>query len=151
MYREASRRGVELAKTGQIDKAMDAFAEMMSGRKEDQLFSYLQRADLLEELGRYEESLALYRLATALAPEWDLLGVGVYTSLLRCGRFDEAVEHAKSFFAGRLELPHPDPVVEGHRQNIVRLLNMNEEAYSRTRQRLLEDPVSCLAEGGPPL
>ena len=135
---EAHRRGVALEREGKLEQALAAFSELSTQDDYSHLARSLCRGRILWKLQRLEEAVEAYQKAISIKPDSEIGTLGLYHTLMDCGRFDEAVEEGKRFFQGTALQPRENPNIEKYRVDIVAFQGMGDDFLNTCRKQARE-------------
>jgi len=111
-----------------------------AGSEQDEARSYLQRAELLNDLGRYDEAIEEVRHALALNPEYADAHAMLALLQFHAKRYEEAIEPAEA--ALTIDPEHlAAHIVRGH---ALAALRRTEAALSAAEDLFRQDPESWL-------
>lgn len=132
---EAHKLGVAMEKEGRLKEALQAFSQLSTEDDYSHLARSLCMARVLWKLHRQEEAVEAYRQAIELKPDSEVASLGLYHTLMDCGRFDDALEEGKRFFKDTWQKPHPNPNIEKYRVDMLAFQGMGEEYLEKCRKQ----------------
>lgn len=135
---EAHKRGVALEREEKLEEALAAFTELPTDDDYSHLARSLCRGRVLWKLQRFEEAVEAYRQAVSIKPDSEIGTLGLYHTLMDCGRFDEALEEGKRFFQGTALEPRQNPNIEKYRVDIVAFQGMGDDFLDKCRKQAEE-------------